>query len=329
MAENEHKEPNSGVTPELIGMSVEDALKYLELPLDANDYQIDEAFWKLSKNARSIKDDSEREQRMLDLSYAFDVATGKEAKRLKAMEERAAAKKYFGKTKEEWGVYFGYTWYRYLLVIVGIICVCHIGYRMIFTPNEDISILSIGHFDVDVGVMEERLKNKGFENPFVNTSNMVVPNDEGEVNGSYADMTSTVLFAANPEIVITDEMSCKYFFDQFQDLSMFYNDLSVRLPKETMDKIEPIYCTEYENAMLSVEYLESMAMDVDRSELAEKSHEEILIGLKITDASLIRRLGYVNLWPKTEPTLVFGIGQSCKDRTKCEEVIKQILLEVN
>lgn len=329
MSENELNNPNQGVTSELIGMSAEDALKYLELPSDANESQIDDAFWKLTKNARSIKDDALREQRLADLSYAFDVATGKEARRIKAMEERAATKKYFGKTKEEWGVYFGYTWYRYLIVIVGIIIVLSIGYRMFFTPKEDISILSIGHFDADVEVMENRLKDSGFVNPFVNTANTVVPNDEGESNSSIADMTSSVLFASSPEIIITDEKSCKYFFEQFQDLSVFYESLRNSLSSEVFEKIEPIYCSEYEKGLISVEYLESMKMEADRSELDEMSQEQIIIGLKVTDTTFIKKLGYTNLWPKTEPTLVIGIGHSAKDNAKCEKVISDMLMELN
>lgn len=328
MATESSNNPLEKVTPELVGMSQSDALKYLELPEDANDFQMDEAFWKLSKRARNIKDDKQRDQRIIDLSYAYDVATGKEAKRLEALKAREAAKKYFGRTKEEWGVYFGYTWYRYLLAIVGIICICMICYRVFFTPDEDISVLSVGHFDVDVEVMENRLKHAGMENPFVNCSNLVVPNDEGEMNGSYADMTSSVLFVSNPDIVVTDEKTCKFFFEQFQDLSLLYDNLEMQIGSEAYSKIEPIYCTEYEAGLLSVEYLESQAMDADRDELLTMSHDRILIGFKITDEELIKELGYYNLWPKTEATLVIGIGVGCKDRATSESIIVSILSEV-
>lgn len=329
MADDNTNNPLDKVTSELVGISKEDALKYLELNDDANEFLIDEAFWKLSKRIRSEKDDSIREQKMLDLSYVYDVATGKEEKRLEALRTREAAKKYFGKTKEEWKVYFGYTWYRYLIVIIILICLGSIIYRMAFTPEEDLSVLSVGHFEVDVDVMENRLKNQGMVNPFVNSSNLVVPNDEGEVNGSYADMTSSVLFVSNPDIVITDEPTTKYFFDQFQDLTMLYEELEDKIGSEAFSKIEPVYCTEYEAGVLSIEYLESQAMDADRNELVSLSHDRILIGFKITDESLIKRLGYYNLWPKKEATLVFGIGTNCVDRSRAESVIISILSEVS
>lgn len=330
MADNTtNNDPLAKVTPELIGMSKEDALKFLELPLDANDFAIDEGFWKLSKRTRSIKDEAEREQKMIDISYAYDVATGKEEKRIKALEQRAAEKKYFGKTKGEWGVYFGYTWYRYLIALVAIICIIAIVYRVVFTPDEDIAVLSVGHFEVNVDVMEDRLKNEGMKNPFVNNSNLVVPNDQGEMNGSYADMTSSVLFVAQPDIVVTDEMTVKYFFEQFQDLSIYYEGLEEQIGSEAFSKIEPIYCTEYEAGVLSMEYLESQAMDTDRNELLTMSHDRMLIGLMIKDETLIKKLGYFNLWPNSEATLVFGIGAGCDDRAQSERILTSIFSELD
>lgn len=319
---------NSKVSPELIGMSKADALKYLELADDAGDYQIDEAFWKLSKNARKIKDDSERDQRIIDITYAYDVATGKEEKRIKALQERAAAKKYFGKTAAEWKVYFGYTWYRYLIVLFIIVCIGMIVYRIAFAPDEDVSVLSIGHFDCDVEVLENRLKDEGMKNPFVNTSNLVVPNDQGEMNGSYADMTSAVLFASEPDIVITDEMTAKYFFDQFEDMSLIYEHLQTNVSPDILSKIEPVYCTEYEALLISVEYLESQHMEADRDELVSASHDKVLIGLKITDEDLIRKLGFLNLWPESPATLIIGLGTNCRDFNECEEIITSIVNEV-
>lgn len=318
---------NSKVTPELIGMSKAEALKYLDLTEDAGDYQIDDAFWKLSKNARKIQSDEEREQRIIDITYAYDVATGKEERRIKALKEREAAKKYFGKTAAEWKVYFGYTWYRYLIVLALLICIGMVVYRMAFTPDDDVSVLSVGHFDCDIEVLENRLKDEGMKNPFVNTSNLVVPNDQGEVNGSYADMTSAVLFASEPDIVITDEMTVKYFFDQFVDLSLIYEHMQTSLDAETLSKIKPVYCSEYESLLISIEYLESQNMEADREELQNASQQIVLIGFEITDEDLIRKLGFLNLWPDSPATLIIGIGTNCRDFNACEEIITSIASE--
>lgn len=326
---SDDKNTNSNVSPELIGMSKEEAFKYLELSPDANDFELDDKFWQLSKRIRNIEDQAEMNQKMTDLSYAYDVATGKEEARLKALAEREAAKKYFGRTAEEWKVYFGYTWYKYLIAIVAIIAVGMICYRVFFTPDEDIAVMEVGHFEADAGLMELRLKQEGFKNPYCTCVDYVAPNSEGVQGNMYNEMTATVLFTSNPEVIITDTVSYGYCFGQFADMEYFYEELKNELPVEVFTKITPVYYSEYEAVKLSVEYQEnSNTGEVDRSELDTASQEQILIGIKITDQEAMERLGLRSLWKQEPKDMIIGLGTNGDNRTGGETVIRMILSEL-
>lgn len=321
---------DSKVSQELIGMSREDALRYLELPENANDYEIEERFWQLSKRSRAIKDDAERIRQMNDLSYVLDVATGREEARLKALADREAAKKYFGKTAEEWKVYFGYTWYKYLLVLIGILVIGALLYRIFFTPDEDISVISVGHYQSDPTLMEVRLKDEGFKNPYCTNVDYVAPNDEGQTGNMYNEMTASVILASNPDIVITDELSYIYQFGQFADMGYFYDELKEELPADKFSKITPVYCSEYDAVEKSIEYQEkSDTGEVDRSDLQTANTEEIMVGLKIEDEALIYDLGFKTLWRDMPEHMIISFGVNGTHRSSAEGVIKGILNELN
>lgn len=318
------------VSDELIGIGKEEALKYLGLEPDASAYDIDEKFWQLSKRSRGIKDDAEREQKMVDLSYVFDVATGKEQARLKALAEREAEPKFLGKTKGEWKNYIGYTWYKYLIVIVALVCLVLIVKRVVFTPDEDIGVLSVGHFAVDTDIMIDRLKEFGFKNPYVADVDLAVPNDQNQTNNAYAETSSSVLFLSNPELVITDEATVCYFYGNMDDMSAYYESLKDQLSDEAYGKITPVYFSEYDSVQLSIEYQEKMeAGNIDYSELDTASKEQKLIGLEIKDPELIKELGYVNKWPKSDATLVFSFGIKGDNKKQAEEYLTSVLKDLS
>ena len=326
----EDKDNKIKVSDELIGIEKDEALKYLGLDSDANDYEIDEKFWQLSKRARVIKDDAEREQKMVDLSYVFDVATGKEQARLKALAEREAEPKFLGKTKGEWKNYIGYTWYKYLIVIVAVVCLFFIVKRVIFTPKEDIAVLSVGHFLVDGDNIEARLLDFGFKHPYVADVDLAVPNDQGQTNNAYAETSSSVLFLSNPEIVVTDEATVYYFYGNMDDMTNYYEALKDQLLDQAYEKITPIYYSEYESVELSIKYQEDMgAGNIDYSELETADRTKKLIGLEVKDPEFIEKMGYTNKWPKSEPTLVFSFGIKGDNKKPAEEYLTSLLKELS
>ena len=97
------------VSSDIVSMTREQALEYLGLPANANDFMIDEKFWKLSKNIRG-DNTPEGKQKIADLSAAYDIATGRRDERVHKAEQREQARKIFGKTGDEWRTYFSYTW---------------------------------------------------------------------------------------------------------------------------------------------------------------------------------------------------------------------------
>ena len=323
-------EHESGASEELIGMSKEKALEYLGLKPDANDFEIDDKFWQLSKNARGISDDKEREQKIIDITYAYDVATGKEQERIRALREREAEPKYLGKTKGEWKNYFGYTWYKYLIVIFIIVCAVLIVKRIIFTPDEDIGVLSVGHFKVDTDIMDARLRDSGFKNPYVAEVDIAVPNDQGQTSNAYASQSSSVLFLSNPELVVTDEATLLYFYGNMADMAPYYEELKEELPAETLEKITPVYYSEYDAELLSVKYQEDQgAGNIDYSDLEAASQEPVLVGLEIKDEDLMTALGYKNLWPSSDATLIFSFGVKGDNKEEAPKFLTSILREVS
>lgn len=324
------KDPTKEVSKELIGMSKEEALKYLELPFDANDYEIDDKFWQLSKRLRTIKDEPERKQKMVDLSYVYDVATGKEEARLKALQEHDAAPKFLGKTKAEWKNYVFYSWYKYLIGVVIIVVAVILVKQIFFTPDEDVAVLSVGHFNVDVEVMEAKLLEAGFEHPYVTCVDLAVSNDQNQTTTSYAESSATVLFLSEPELVVMDEATVFYFYGNLGDMSAYYEDLKLELSDEVLNKITPIYFSEYEAVKLSIDYQEKLgSTEIDYSDLETADRSKVLIGLEIKDKELINKLGYTNLWPESEDTLVFCFGNKGDNMDPSKSFLTSILKEVS
>ena len=88
------------VSSDIVSMTREQALEYLGLPANANDFMIDEKFWKLSKQYRG-DNSPEGKQKIADLSAAYDIATGRRDERVQKAQQREMERKYFGKTGDE------------------------------------------------------------------------------------------------------------------------------------------------------------------------------------------------------------------------------------
>lgn len=318
-------------SPEVEAMSIDEALEYLGLPKTANAFAIDEKFWQLSKNARSIADDTERAQREADLSCAYDIASGRAARRKAAVEAHDKAPKYLGKTAAEWQNFFHYNWFKILVIVVVAACVISIARSMLFKKEYDVGVVSLGHFDVDTRYMESFLVNQlGFENPFLNYVDTVVPNDQGESARAYSDQSAATMFLSQPELLVSDNLTVGYYFDDLVPLDDVYVALETQLPTEFYNSITPIYMSEREYHELSNAYAEYVGLDSDtytsdEDEMENFSTEQHIIALQIEDAAIMAEWGYYSLWPETTPNLTFGIYRDCKDYSVAENTLVSIL----
>ena len=324
------KEEGGNASPEILAMSKAEAIEYLGLPPDANKFAIDEKFWQLSKNMR-LKNDPETEQRLNDLSAAYDIAIGARDERVMKSLQREQAKKYFGKTSDEWRTYFSYTWYKYLIAVVGVLILANVLYYVLIKPRTDSGIVSIGHFIQEGNYYEELLQGEmGYKNPYVNCVDLVVPNDQGQVNSSpYQEQAATTMFYSSPNVLVCDENTAPYYFDQYVDLTDLYGTLRNTLPAESFAKITPFYFSELEYYEMINDYNRKMNMEENVIEdLSECSTDPVMIGLMVTDKQFYGKLGYENLWPSSEPSLVFGIYNQTADIEASEMMIINIFKDL-
>ena len=194
-------------------MTKAEAVKFLGLNEDASAFMIDDKFWQLTKRYR-LDTSPEGKQKTEILSAVYDIASGKRDERIAAEEQYSKAKKYFGKTSAEWVNYVQYTWYKYLIAIVLIVTCGNLVYHMFFAPKIDSCVVSLGHFYVEDAYLDTFLaEDMNFENPYVGSSNIVVPNDQNQSAEAYAEISATTMFLSNPNVVISDERTIKYYYD--------------------------------------------------------------------------------------------------------------------
>lgn len=310
-------------------LSREEACKILGVEEGSDIKVIDDKFWQLSKRARGISDEDERQKRIDELSYAYDVATGKEEARLKAKAEREASPKYLGKTKKEWKNFFFYTWYIYVIIIVAVIFGAYVLKTTVFKPKADLTFLSVGHMTCDFSVTEKILKDNGVNNPTTNFVDLAVPNEQGEKNDSYVEASVSAFFIANPDLMVMDEATIYWFSGYAADMTSYYDSLKGQISDDAYSKIIPVYSSEYEYEEQSLKYQEKMGMSVDYSELDEASKEVIMVGLMVKDTKFIEDMGYENLWPESEPSLVYSFGKKAAERDKAEEILTSIFRELS
>lgn len=327
--EDFRKEGHIAVSEEVLAMTKQEAIEYLGLPADANDFAIDDKFWQLSKRYRGDTSE-EGKKKLADLSAAYDIATGQRDKREQALKIRESRKKFLGKTADEWKNYFYYTWYKYLIAIVLIILGCNLLYTIIFTPRIDASVVSIGHFVIEGQYYEDKLKDMGFRNPFINYVDMVVPNDQDQSAEAYSNQEAATIFLTYPNVIVTDPMTCKYYFGQYADCTELYNELRGKLSAETFASLTPIYCSEVEYQEIMQAYHEYYEAVTDEEiDLEEYSDEEIMIGIEIDNEDYITQLGYINLWPQSETALVFSINSESMNLDDSKRIITELLIEMD
>lgn len=310
-------------------MTRQEALEYMELPANANDFEIDERFWKLSKQIRG-DNTPEGKQKIADLSAAYDIATGRRDERVHKAEQREQARKIFGKTGDEWRTYFSYTWYKYLILILLLILGGNLIYTIVTRQGYDSGYVSIGHFSNDSDYIEKFLTTRlGFRNPMVSVVDIVVPNDQGQTQQAYADQTASTLMLSMPNVLVFDEVTMPYYYGGLQDVSSLYQFLRENLTDDQFAKLRPIYMSERDAQEVLMEYelTYGAEMTVD-DDLTIYDDTPVMVGILLTDEEAISALGYQNLWPEYDDSLVFCIYYQTMDLNDSEIIIMQLLRSV-
>ena len=324
MIKNNHEVQASS---DISSMTKAEALEYMGLPANANDFMIDEKFWKLSKQIRG-DNTSEGKQKIVDLSAAYDIATGRRDERVMKAEQREQERKFFGKTGDEWRTYFSYTWYKYLIAIILIFLACNLINTIITRPGYDSGIVAIGHMSNDSGNIEKFMTTRlGFENPLVSVVDIVVPNDQGQTQQAYADQTASTLMLSCPNVLIFDEVTMPYYYGSLDDVSSLYDYLRNNLSTEQFAKLRPIYMSEREAQQILYDYevnygAEGVVADED---LSIYDDTPIMVGIMLTDEEAISAMGYQNLWPEYNDSLVFCVYVQTMDYNDSELIVFQLL----
>ena len=323
---------DSGASSDISSMTREQALTYMGLPVDANDFAIDEKFWKMSKQLRG-DNTPEGKQKIADLSAAYDIATGRRDERVLKEEQRDREKKFLGKTGDEWRTYFSYTWYKYLIGLLLIILAGNILHAIITNKGYDSGVVSIGHFEMTTDYVERFMTSRlGFENPLISTVDIVVPNDQGQSQQAYADQTASTLMLSGPNVLIFDEATLPYYYSDLQDLTSLYSYLRENLTQAQLAKLRPIYMSERQAQEILIDYEINYGAEgiggIDDLDMSVYDENPIMIGIVIEDEDAITALGYQNLWPETEPSLVFTIYSQTMNYSDSEMIIMELLNSV-
>lgn len=296
------------------------ALAVLGLSETANAYSVDNRFWQLTKRYRAEKN----EEKLKEVTEAYEVASGRAAARKVEQIAEDKSKKIFGKSTRQWSVFFYYSWWKILAVIVCAVLAGSLAYQMITGGNYDIRIVSIGHFSMDNTFMSSYTTDKlGYKNPYITYANLVIDGSEAESNATvYGAASAASFLSANPDVVIFDAKTMPYYLSAVNNLDSFYEALQQSLPQVLLDKIKPVKCTMKQYIILTTEQGETPVYSAD-------DEIEHIYGLEVTDPELIKALGYLNEWTSEKDSLVFCISSSTKDPAKAENFVSAILKNQN
>ncbi|MCR4687937.1 MAG: hypothetical protein K5745_00125 [Saccharofermentans sp.] len=321
----DYDEAISMLRPEKTTFTRKEALDLLGLKEDANAFAIDERFYQLTKRYRG-KTDEESQAKLNELSEAYNTATGQRDKERREQLDRDRSKKFLGKTAGEWKTYFSYTWLRWVIVLIVLVIAGNLIYNIFIKGSYDCSVVAFGHFDFDGTYISDVLEANEYDNPYVASADVVVPNEEGQTENAYSDQTFSALLLSNPDVLITDEVTLPYYFNQYQDLSKIYFDLEDFVRPEVYDKLEPVYLSEAACAELMAEYSESQMLDAGEDvDMSEVSYQSIMVGIRISDPEIIAKLGFTTRWTEQDPDLVIAIYAGQDDLTNAENVLITIL----
>lgn len=321
--------PEEGASEQVANMTREEALKFLGLPEDADSEAIDKRFWQLSKNLRTSRGD-DAEQKLTDLSAAYDIATGNRDKREEAEEARAKEKKFLNKTKAEWKNYVSYTWKYYVAAVVFILGTVFVINSLFFKPSVDCGIISIGNFELSDEYYKEITKKLGYNNPSILTYCYIAVNDEGQQADLFTNQAAVTTLYSGTNVLVTDKAASPYFFEYYTDCTSLYESLKGALPEETYAKITPVYMSEREYKKLITEFGRSKGYDMSTAEVdySSFSDQKIMIGFLIEDEEIVKKLGYTSYWKNQPASVVIGMNVLSKDQNDSASLITAMLLSL-
>ena len=320
-------ESEEKTSEQIASMTKEEALEFLGLPADADKEALENKFWQLSKKYRSLKG-NEAEQKLADLSAAYDIAAGNRDLRQQAEEARSHEKQFMGKTKDEWKTYFSYTWKYILGAIVLVAVSAALIWNFFFKPREDCGIISIGNFENKTEYYESVVKELGFKHPNLSTFCYVAVSEKDQQADAYTNQAAVATLYSGANVIVTDQSAMPYFFEYLMDCSSLYKQLEQVLPAEKFAKITPVYMSEREYKKLIVEYRLGKGMELSDTNVDYSSYSDakIMTGLMIDDADMIKKIGYTNYWPDKPATLIFGINVMSKDTDVSASIITAVLM---
>ena len=163
----------------------------------------------------------------------------------------------------------------------------------------------------------------------VSVVDIVVPNDQGQTQQAYADQTASTLMLSMPNVLVFDEVTMPYYYGGLQDVSSLYQFLRENLTDDQFAKLRPIYMSEREAQEVLMEYelTYGAEMTVD-DDLTIYDDTPVMVGILLTDEEAISTLGYQNLWPEYDDSLVFCIYYQTMDLNDSEIIIMQLLRSV-
>lgn len=312
-SEPQEKETEQNQVP--VKMDRPEAFRILGLPETANAYAVDNRFWQLTKRYRAEKDDV----KLKEITDAYDVASGRAAAKDAEVKEYRRAPKVLGKTSAQWKVYFYYTWWKYLLLVVLVAGVLSIGYQILFTKDHDFSLVSIGHFVVDTTYTENYAKTLGYESPYITAADVIVDNSEGQSNSTiYGTTAAATYLSLNPDVIIMDSKTMPYYTGYLRNLDDYYMTLKEVLPAALFEKIEPIKYS-------MKEYYELTAEDGETPEYTSEDAIRHIYGLRINDEKLFTALGYTSEWTVEDKTLIIGFASNTKRLSAAENFFESLI----
>ena len=164
----------------------------------------------------------------------------------------------------------------------------------------------------------------------VSTVDIVVPNDQGQTQQAYADQTATTLMLSMPNVLVFDEVTMPYYFGSLQDVTSLYSFLRENLTEEQFSQLTPVYMSERTAREILNDYEINYGaeMSVVDDDMSIYDDNPIMVGIKLKNEEAIAALGYQNLWPEYDDSLVFCIYNQTMDINDSEIIIMQLLREV-
>lgn len=292
------------------------AFVILGLKETADAYAVDNRFWQLTKRFRSEKN----EQKLLEVTKAYEVASGRAAEKQVEQVAEDQSPKFFGKSNRQWKVFFYYTWWKILLAVFCVVVVVSLAYQMITGGNYDIKIVSIGHFSMDnTNLTNYSVDVLGYQNPYISSADLVADGSEAENSVTmYGAASAAAFLGIDPDVIIFDATTLPYYLSSIVNMDAYYETLRQTLPKELLDKITPVTCT-------IQKYKELIAEEDEEIVLSPGDEVEHIYGLQISDPVLIAALGYSNEWASQKASLVFSVSSNSTDVVRAQDFITAII----